>query len=107
MRTSIRKHYKQVDRYVRAANLGWDELEKYDDFPTLDGLDPIGAHRGLLARVERAFLSKFRRIMPAANVPLLSFPKWRTAARDDWQRIHCYALVRRLFDSLAFLTRTC
>lgn len=30
----------------------------------------------------------------------------QTTARGDWQRLHCYALVRKLFDSLLFLTST-
>lgn len=106
MHKSIRKHYSQLDRYVRAANLGWDEIDIHNDFPTLSGLDHYGKHRGLLARIEGAFRSKFRKITPAAEVPLLIFPSWRTTARSDWQRLHCYALVRRLFDSLNFLTHT-
>ncbi len=106
MRKSIRMHYTQLDRYVRAANLGWDEIYGYNDFPTLNELEPRGKHAGLLARIERAFQSTFRKITPAAEVPLLIFPNWRTTARSDWQRLHCYALVRRLLDSLDFLTRT-
>ena len=105
MRKGIRKHYTNLDRYVQAANLGWNELDRYDDFPTLNELDPLGKHQGLLARIERVFRSKFRKITPTAEVPLLIFPNWRSIARTDWQRVHRYALVRRLFDSLSFLTR--
>jgi hypothetical protein len=106
MRKSIRKHYSQLNRYVRAANLGWDELDRYNEFPTLYQLDPYGKHRKLLDRIERAFRSKLRNIRPAAVVPLLNFPNWQLVVRSDWQRLHCYALVRRLFDTLPFLTRT-
>jgi hypothetical protein len=105
MRKSIRKHYKQLDRYVRAANLGWDEIYGHDDFPTLDELDPRGKHEGLLEQIEAAFQSRFRTITPSADVPLLIVPNWRNVGRSEWQRLHCYALVRKLFDSLRFLTR--
>src|ERR1700730_5169612 len=104
MRLSVRKHYAQLDQFVRAANLGWQEIFKYNHFPTLEELDPFGAHRDVLARIDRAFQSKFRKIRPLADVPLLIFPGWGSAAPADWQRLHCYALVRRLFDSLEFLT---
>jgi hypothetical protein len=105
MRKSIRKHYTRLDRYVRAANLGWDELARYDDFPTLITLEPSGKHRKLLARIEHALQSRFRKISPSADVPLLIFPNWRNVGRSDWQRLNCYALMRKLFDSLLFLTR--
>jgi hypothetical protein len=105
MRISVRKHYAQHDQFVRAANLGWQEIFRRNDFPTLEKLDPLGAHRWLLARIDRAFQSKFRKIRPPADVPLLILPRWRSAALADWQRLHCYALVRRLFDSCDFLTR--
>ncbi len=105
MRKSVKKHYAQLDQFVRAANLGWEEIFRHNDFPTLEELDPFGAHRDLLARIDRAFQSKFRKIRPPADVPLLIFPRWGSAALADWQRLHCYALVRRLFDSLDFLTR--
>lgn len=105
MRTSVRKRYAQLDQFVRAANLGRDEIPKHNVFPTLVELDPFEAHRKLLARIVRAFQSKFRKIIPPADVPLLMFPRWRSTAHADWRRLHCYALVRRLFDSLDFLTR--
>src|ERR1700730_14678217 len=104
MRISVRKHYAQLDQFVRAANLGWDEIFRHNDFPTLEELDPFAAHRDLLARIDRAFQSKFRKIRPPTDVPSLIFPRWGSAAPADWQRLHCYALVRRLFDSLEFLT---
>jgi hypothetical protein len=105
MQKSVRKHYSQLNLYVRAANLGWDELDRFNDFPTMSELDPYGKHRKLLGRIERAFQSKLREIKPAAVAPLLSFPNWQTVVRSDWGRLHCYALVRRLFESLPFLSR--
>ena len=106
MRISVKKHYAQLDQFVRAANLGWEEIFRHNDFPTLEELDPFGAHRDLLVRIDRAFQLKFRKIRPRADVPLLMFPGWPSTARSEWQRLHCYALVRRLFDSLDFLTQT-
>src|ERR1700730_13626230 len=80
-----------------------DEIFKRDDFPTLDKLDPHDKHRKLLARIDRAFDAKFRKIRPPANVPLLISPSWRTTSSAEWKLLHCFALVRRVFDSLTFL----
>lgn len=105
MRKSVRKRYSQLDKFVRAANLGWEAIFKDNDFPTLENLEPRGEHRRLLARIERAFRSRLRKIRPAGDAPLLISPRWGTFARGEWQQLHCFALVRRLFDSLDFLTR--
>ena len=105
MRISVRKRYSRLEKFVDAANLGWEAIFKDNDFPTLENLEPHGEHRRLLARIERAFRSRFRKIRPAGNVPLLIDPRWRTSARGEWHQLHCFALVRRLFDSLDFLTR--
>jgi len=105
MRISVRKRYRQLDKFVRAANLGWEAISKDDDFPTLESLEPRGKHRRLLARIERAFRSRFREIRPTGDAPLLISPRWASFARGEWQQLHCFALVRRLFDSLDFLTR--
>jgi hypothetical protein len=105
MRISVRKRYSQLDKFVRAANLGWEAIFKDNDFPTLETLEPRGEHRRLLARIERTFRSRFREIRPAGDTPLLISSRWGTFARSEWQRLHCFALVRRLFDSLDFLTR--
>lgn len=105
MRIGVRKHYKKLDLFIRAANSAWNEIARHGEFPAFEDLDPFGRHKPLLDRIEGAFRKKFREIRPAAIVPLLIFPGWRSTARSDWQRLHCYALVRRLFDSLDFLTR--
>jgi hypothetical protein len=106
VRLSVRKHYNRLDQFVRLANLGWDEIFKRDDFPTLDKLDPHDKHRQLLVRIDRAFDANFRKIRPPANVPLLISPSWRTTSAADWKLLHCFALVRRIFDSLNFLTQS-
>ena len=105
MRSSVRKRYSALDKFVRVANLGWEAIFKDNDFPTLETLEPHGKHRRLLARIERAFRSRFRKIRPAEDVPLLIYPRWGASARGEWQQLHCFALVRRLFDSLDFLTQ--
>jgi hypothetical protein len=105
MRISVRKRYSRLEKFVSAANLGWEAIFKDNDFPTLENLEPHGEHRRLLARIERAFRSRFRKIRPAGDAPLLISPRWGTFARGEWQQLHCFALVRRLFDSLDFLTR--
>lgn len=105
MRRSVRKRYSQLDKFVRVANLGWEAIFEDDDFPTLETLEPRGKHRRLLARIERAFRSRFRKIRPAGDAPLLISPRWGTSVRGEWQQLHCFALVRRVFDSLDFLTR--
>jgi hypothetical protein len=106
MRRSVRKHYSRLDRFVRVANLGWEELLKRDDFPTLDKLDLHGKHRALLTRIGQIFDRRFREIRPAGKVPLLYFPNWLTTSPAEWPQLHSYALVRRIFDSLHFLTST-
>lgn len=105
MRRGIRKHYKRLGLFISAANCAWDEISRDGEFPTLDELDPFGRHKPLLDRIERAFTKEFGEIRPAAGVPLLAYPKWRSVGQRGWLRLHCYALVRRLFDSLNFLTR--
>jgi len=49
------KHHAQLDRFVRAANLGWEEIREHNDFPALEELDPHDKHPELLARIDRAF----------------------------------------------------
>ena len=105
MRKSVKERYNQLDKFVRAANLGWEAISKDDDFPTLETLEPRGKHHELLIRIESAFRSRFREIRPASDAPVLISPRWRTFSRGEWQQVHCFALVRRLFDSLDFLTR--
>jgi hypothetical protein len=85
--------------------VGWEAIFKDNDFPTLETLEPRGEHRRLLARIERTFRSRFRKIRPVGDVPLLISPRWGTFVRGEWQQLHCFALVRRLFDSLDFLTQ--
>jgi hypothetical protein len=105
MRNSVRKGYSQLDKFVRVANLGWEAIFEDDDFPTLETLEPRGKNRRLLVRIERAFRSRFRKIRPAGDAPLLISPRWETSVRGEWQQLHRFALVRRVFDSLDFLTR--
>jgi hypothetical protein len=102
MRVSTRKRYNHLADLVAAANLGWEELAR-GEFPRLDELRP-DAHRTLLERVERALARRFRRLRPPADVPPLFLRGWQRWPHTLWPELHAYALVRRLFDSLQFLT---
>ncbi len=84
------------------ANLGWEELAR-GAFPLLAELRP-DAHRGLLQRMDRAFERRFRRLRPAAQLPPRFLPKWQEWPRTSWPQLLAYALVRRIFDSLTFLS---
>lgn len=104
MRSSIKKHYQPLARFVDLANLGWEEIDRHDEFPTLAELQSRGRYRGLLRRIDRAFEARFAQLRPAAEVPPFFYARWRECGRSDWRRIYAFALVRRLFDTLGFLT---
>jgi hypothetical protein len=87
------------------GNLGWDEIFRHDDFPVLQKLTPEAEHRPLLRRVNRAFDAKFRALRPSAEVPPLFFSDWKSCSLEVRQQLYAYALVRRVFDSLWFLTQ--
>lgn len=91
--------------FVEAANLGREELDRYGSFPLLDKLDPLGDHRAVMRRIDRAIAERFREISLPEGVPLLFLPGWNTYGRTIWRQLHAYWLVRRAFDSLCFLTR--
>jgi len=40
MRISVRKRYSRLEKFVGAANLGWEAIFKDNDFPTLENLEP-------------------------------------------------------------------
>jgi len=105
MRQSVRKHYRKLAQFVALGNLGWDEIFRHDDFPVLQKLKPEAEHRSLLRRVNRAFDSKFRALRPSAEVPPLFFSDWKSCSLEVRQQLYSYALVRRVFDSLWFLTQ--
>jgi hypothetical protein len=105
MRQSVRKHYEKLAQFVALGNLGWDELFRHDDFPELRQLKPEAQHRPLLRRINRAFDSKFRALRPQAEGPPLFFPDWKSCSRELREQLYAYALVRRVFDSLWFLTQ--
>jgi len=104
MRTSVRKHYSEFGKFVRVANLGWDAIFRRDGFPRLEELEPETKHAKLLVRIERSLAKKTPDIRVPSGVPALFLPGWRRYSRASWRRLHAYALVRRLFDSLFFLT---
>jgi hypothetical protein len=102
MRLSVKKRYKSLANFVAVANLGWEEIAK-GEFPLLSELSP-DAHRALLDRIGRAFARRFRQLRPTADLPPLFLPNWHQWPRTLWPELYAYALTRRLFDSLNFLT---
>ena len=105
MRQSVRKHYRKLAQFVALGNLGWVEIFWHNDFPVLQKLKPEAEHRPLLRRVNRAFDLKFRALRPRAEVPPLFFPDWKSCSPEVRQQLYAYALLRRVFDSLSFLTQ--
>ena len=105
MQQSVRKHYRKLAQFVALGNLGWDEIFRHNDFPELQKLKPEIEHRLLLRRINRAFDSKFRALRPQAEVPPLFFPDWKSCSLELRRQLYAYALVRRVFDSLWFLTQ--
>jgi hypothetical protein len=104
MRKAVRKHYRRLTPFVNLANLGWDEILLRDGFPFLDELKPEGEHRPLLRRISHAFSSKFRALQPHTKIPPLFFANWSSCSAEVRRQLYNYALVRRVFDSLGFLT---
>jgi hypothetical protein len=104
MRQSVRKHYRRLAQFVALGNLGCDEILRHNDFPELHQLKPEIEHRLLLRRINRAFGSRFRALRPRAEVPPLFFHDWLSCSPEVRQQLYSYALVRRVFDSLWFLT---
>ncbi len=105
MRQSVRKHYRKLAQFAALGNLGWGELFRHNDFPELQKLKPEAEHRPLLRRINRAFDSRFRALRPQAEVPPLFFPDWISCSPEVRQQLYAYALLRRVFDSLRFLTQ--
>jgi hypothetical protein len=104
MRESVRKHYKRLAQFVALANLGCAEILRHNDFPYLHQLKPETEHRPLLRRINRAVSSRFRALRPQTDVPPLFFSDWLSCSSEVRQQLYAYALVRRVFDSLWFLT---
>jgi hypothetical protein len=105
MRIVVRKHYKELGKFVALANLGWEEILRRDGFPTLAALQPHAKHLGLLKRINRKVAHGFPDIVLLSEVPALYLPLWNRCPRTQWRQLHAYALVRRVFDSLQFLAR--
>ena len=103
MRIGVRKHYKELIKFVALANLGWEEILRRDEFPTFAKLDPDGKHRQLLNRMERRMARIVPSIRPLSEVPAFYFPLWNQYPRSRWRQLHAFALVRRVFDSLQFI----
>jgi len=103
MRIVVRKHYKELAKFVGLANLAWDEIIRRDEFPTLDGLKPYDKHRDLLKRIGRQVAARFPSIELPSDVPPLYFRGWTQCPAPQWRQLHAFALVRRVFDSLQFL----
>ena len=104
MRISVRKHYALLNSFVGLANLGWNELVQHNSFPLADALKPDAEHRGLLRRIDGAIASRYPAVRPLAQVPPLFLPGWGRWPRARWRELHAYFLVRRVFDSLEFLS---
>ena len=104
MRIVIKKHYRELAKFVGVANLAWDELIRRDDFPTFDGLEPHAKHRDLLKRIDRLLGRRFP-LEPLSEVPPLYLSRWNQCPRPQWRQLHAFALVRRVFDSVQFLAR--
>jgi hypothetical protein len=105
MRISVRKHYTLLNSFVGLANLGWNELVQHSSFPLVHELKSVDEHRGLLRRIDRAIASSDSSVRPLAQVPPLFLPEWGRWPRARWREVHAYFLVRRVFDSLEFLSR--
>lgn len=105
MRTSIRKHYREIAVFVELANLGWKELQFRGKFPLTDQLEPYGEHQKLLRRIDLALERKFATVQPLVDVPPMFFKRWSQCPRRDWRRVHSYHLVRRLFDTIGYLVK--
>lgn len=105
MRQSVQKHYKKLAQFVSLGNLGWDEIFRHNDFPGLPQLKPEAEHGPLLQRINRAFDSRFRALRPRAEVPPLFFADWISCSPEVRRQLYAYALLRRVFDSLKFLTQ--
>jgi len=104
MRISVRKHYVLLNSFVGLANLGWNELVQHNSLPLVHELTP-DQHRGLLRRLDRAIASRYPAARPLAQVPPLFLPAWGRWPRARWREVHAYFLVRRVFDSIEFLSR--
>jgi len=104
MRKAVQKHYKSLAPFVTLANLGWDEILRRDGFPSLHELKPDGAHGALLRRISHAFSSNFRALQTCTEIPPLFFANWSSCSAEVQRQLYNYALVRRVFDSLRFLT---
>lgn len=100
-----RKHYKKLAEFAEIGNLAWKELSRYGEFPHLESLEPRTKHAELLDRIERTFNRRFAASRPSSDVPLLILPGWRECSIPVRRQLHIYALVRRIFDSLQFLTQ--
>lgn len=105
MRISVRKHYASLNSFVGLANLGWNELVQHNSFPLVRELKPDAEHRGLLRRIDGAIASRYSAVRPLAQVPPLFLREWRRWPRARWRELHAYFLVRRVFDSIEFLSR--
>lgn len=103
MRIVVRKHYKELAKFVGLANLAWDEIIRRDEFPTLNRIKPHDKHRDLLKRIGRQVAARFSSIELPSDVPPLYFPGWNQCPAPQWRQLHAFALVRRVFDSLQFL----
>jgi len=104
MRIIVRKHYKILATFVALANIAWQAILRGHDFPGFEELRPHADHRELLRRIDRHVERRFRRIK-LPEVPPLFLPSWNQYVRAEWRALHAYALVRRVFDSLSFITR--
>ena len=105
MRICVKKHYRELAEFVRLANLAWDELLSRGEFPLFGDLEPLARHRKLLKRIDRLLERSFPGIKPLSDVPPFFLPRWNQWPRSQWRQLHAFALVRRVFDSLMFLTR--
>jgi hypothetical protein len=105
MKIGVRKHYRELAKFVGLANLAWDEIILRDEFPTFSRLEPNAKHHDLLKRIGRRLASGFPSIDLPSEVPPLFLPGWNQCPALQWRQLHAFALVRRVFDSLQFLIR--
>jgi hypothetical protein len=105
MRIGVKKHYKELAEFVRLANLAWGEILSGDEFPRFGELAPLAKHRELLKRIDRLLERSFPSIEPLSDLPPFFLPRWNQWPRSQWRQLHAFALVRRVFDSVLFLTR--
>ena len=106
MRKSVKKHYQHVASFVGLANLGWNEILLRDRFPLLVELEPLGEHRALLKRIDHEVEKRLPAVRELADVPALFFSRCKECSPETMRQVHSFALVRRVFDSLNFLTGT-